>query len=232
MPTAGTVGQIARGFATGSVTFGYRTVPVPDPGGKLDLNGNPIPIGKRVEIVPEEATVIVRVFKWYADALGIYTIVSRLNTEGVRGPRGARWRPGAVKRLLLNEKYLGRLIWGQRTYDRRPRTAQKVARAVPRDHWRIQDHPELRIVSDDLWARVEARRIAVRAVLPAGRTLMRGRHAALFSPHLLSGFVQVRDVRRRRDDRRRRARQSAVRLSTGLAGRRVREPVSRSRPDR
>jgi DNA invertase Pin-like site-specific DNA recombinase len=186
----GLAGQIARGFATGSVTFGYRTVPVPDPSGRVDLNGNAVLTGKRVEVVPDEAAVIVRVSEWYADGLGIYSIVERLNREDVRGPRGARWRPGAVKRLLLNEEYRGRLIWGQRTYDRRPGTAQKVARAVPRELWRVQEHPELRIVSDDLWARVEGRRLAVRAALPAGRMLMRGRNAALFSKHLFSGFTR------------------------------------------
>ena len=60
----------------------------------------------------------------------------------------------------------------------------------PRDQWRIVDRPDLRIVSDELWARVQARRTAIRRTLPPGRTLMRGRHAALYSRHLLSGFMR------------------------------------------
>ncbi|MFN2446088.1 MAG: recombinase family protein, partial [Vicinamibacterales bacterium] len=109
--------------------------------------------------------------------------------DGYRGPRGARWGAGAVKRVLANEKYTGQLIWGQKTFERRPGTRQLVARAVPREQWRVQARPDLRIVADELWARVQARRRAVRQALPAGHALMRGRNAALHSRHLFSGFL-------------------------------------------
>jgi DNA invertase Pin-like site-specific DNA recombinase len=185
-------GQLERGFATGSITFGYRTVPVADPSGKTDANGYPALLGKRVELVPDEARTVVQIFEWYASGLGTGRIIERLNRDGLRGPRGARWKEGAVKRVLANEKYRGQLIWGKKTFERRPGTRQHVARPLPRDQWRTQDRPELRIVSEDLWQRVQARRLAVRGTLPtsASRTLMRGRHAALYSPHLLSGFMK------------------------------------------
>jgi DNA invertase Pin-like site-specific DNA recombinase len=187
----GLAGQLERGFATGSITYGYRTVPVPDPSGKIDANGYPALLGKRVEIVPEEARTIVEIFAWYASGLGTGRIVERLNAEGYRGPRGARWREGAIKRLLANEKYTGKLIWGKKTFDRRPGTSQLVARPLARDQWRMQDRPELRIISDDLWSAVAERRADVRRTLPTGpRTLMRGRNAALYSPHLFSGFMR------------------------------------------
>lgn len=188
----GLAGQLDRGFATGSITFGYRTVPVPDPGGKLDVNGYPVLAGKRVEVVPDEARTIVEIFEWYASGFGAGRIVDRLNREGYRGPRGARWREGAVKRVLANEKYTGKLIWGRKTFERRPGTRQEVARAVPREQWRIQERPELRIVADDLWQRVQDRREIVGRLLPTDRRhgLMRGKHAALYSRHLFSGFMK------------------------------------------
>jgi site-specific DNA recombinase len=110
----------------------------------------------------------------------------------LRGPRGRRWREGAVKRVLANEKYRGLLIWGKKTFDRRPGTGQYVARPVARDQWRTLERPDLRIVPEDVWARVAARRQSVRDVLPeaTGRTLMRGKNAALHSPHLFSGFMR------------------------------------------
>jgi hypothetical protein len=37
----GLAGQIERGFATGGIIYGYRTVPVPDPSGKTQ-NGYPV----------------------------------------------------------------------------------------------------------------------------------------------------------------------------------------------
>src|SRR5262249_48229996 len=102
------------------------------------------------------------------------------------------WRDGPVKRVLRNEKYLGRLIWGQKTYARRPGTREEVARPQPRSEWRTLERPELRIVPDDLWARVQTRLEAVREAIPeaVGRRLMRGRKAALHSPHLFSGFMR------------------------------------------
>src|SRR4029079_16317816 len=75
-------GQLERGFATGSITLGYRTVPVPDPSGRTDVNGYPVLLGKRVEVIPEEARTIVQIFEWYAAGLGTGRIVARLNREG------------------------------------------------------------------------------------------------------------------------------------------------------
>jgi DNA invertase Pin-like site-specific DNA recombinase len=186
----GLAGQVDRGFATGSITFGYRTVPVPDPSGRLDVDGHPVLLGKRVEIVADEARTVVQIFEWYADGLGIGRIVERLNWDGLRGPRGARWKDGAVKRVIANEKYTGKLIWGKKTFERRPGTSRQVVRPVPREQWRVHERPELRIVSDDLWHRVQARRAVIREALPGGGTLMRGRNAALHSRHLFSGFMR------------------------------------------
>lgn len=187
----GLAGQIARGFATGGRTFGYRTVPIPDPTGKRDPHGYPALLGKRLEVVPEEARTIVQIFQWYADGLGSGRLVERLSAEHIPGLHGLPWKEGALKRALANEKYTGKLIWGKTTYDRRPGTRQLVQRHQSREHWHVVEDPALRIVSDDLWARVQARRAAVRSTLPeaTGRTLMRGRNAALHSRHLFSGFM-------------------------------------------
>jgi DNA invertase Pin-like site-specific DNA recombinase len=184
-------GQLERGFATGGITFGYRTVPVPDSSGKTE-GGLPVFIGHRVEIQPDQARVVRQIFTWYADGFGAQTIVERLNRAGVTGPRGHTWNNNVVKRLLQNEKYTGKLIWGKHQSVRRPGSHQRVARPVPKEEWRVRDCPDLRIIDDDLWARVQARRTEIRtlAMGSRGQTLMRGRNAALFSKHLFSGFMR------------------------------------------
>lgn len=190
----GLAGQLERGFATGSITFGYRTVAVPDPSGKTDVNGYPVLLGKRVEVEPTEARVITQIFEWYAEGLGCGRILTRLHAERLPGPRGQRWKMGALKRLLVNERYTGQLIWGQRVHERRPGTRQKVVRTLPRAEWHVLDRPDLRIVSAALWERVQARRALVHRVLPVSadgtRTLMRGRHAHLYSRNLFGGFLR------------------------------------------
>jgi hypothetical protein len=129
--------------------------------------------------------------EWYASGIGIPSIVIRLNREGVRGPRGRRWRAGTVRTVLQNEKYLGRLIWGRQSVDRRPGTRQRVMRENPRDQWHVQERSDLRIVSDELWERVQARRAEVRQAFglkPGAQLVRRARNASLYSRHLLSGF--------------------------------------------
>jgi site-specific DNA recombinase len=188
----GLAGQLERGYATGSATYGYRTIPEPDPTGKRDPHGYPVLLGNRVEIQPEEARVIAQIFEWYAAGQGTGRIVERLDRAGTTGPRGRRWKHGVVTRILVNEKYIGQRIWGQRRFEREPGTQRRVVRALPRDQWHVQDRPDLRIISADLWDSVQKRRAAVREVLAASgtRTLMRGRNAALHSKYLFSGFMR------------------------------------------
>jgi DNA invertase Pin-like site-specific DNA recombinase len=190
----GLAGQLERGFSTGGRIYGYRTVAVVDPSGRCDPNGQPALLGKRLEVDPAEALIVVRIFTQYAEGCGVPTILRRLNQNGVAAPRGQRlWAPNAVRRMLGNERYRGVQIWGQRTWQRVPTTNRKVARAVPRADWCVKEQPHLRIVSEDLWQRVQDRRAYVKRAFgiqtKPGGTLVRGRSAVLHSPHLFGGLM-------------------------------------------
>lgn len=179
----GLKGQLARGFATGGLTYGYRTQPVTDARGDA--------IGYAPVIEPSEARVIQQVFTWYGEGVSVPTIIARLTASGAPGPRGRVWRVGAVQRMLRNPKYVGRLVWGRTRQERRPGSRGKTRRDLPADQWQTLERPELRIVSDEAWARVEQRRRELDALLnrQAGTTLMRGRHPRVHSPALFSGFL-------------------------------------------
>lgn len=103
-------GQLERGFATGSVTFGYQTVAVPDPTRPGEK------IGCRIEINEAEAVVVRQVFEWYAQGLTLPTILTKLKEGGYLAPRGGVWKRGALVRLLRNERYRGQQIWGQKAF--------------------------------------------------------------------------------------------------------------------
>lgn len=188
----GLAGQLARGFHTGSVLYGYRTEDVLDPSGRIDGNGHIARIGRRLIVQDDEATIVRQIFEWYAAGIGVPTIVEKLSVAGVRGPRGKTWKFGAVRRMLENERFTGKQIWGQSRYERRPGSRLKVARPQPRSEWRILEQPELRIVSDELWAAVQARIAVVAAIAPRqpGTNLQRGGNASLHSRHLFSGFMR------------------------------------------
>lgn len=186
----GLIGQHERGFATGSKTYGYRTIPVPDASGRKDPRGQPVLEGYRIEVDPPEADVVRQIFEWAADGVGLANIVSRLNVGGIAGSGGKRWTKAPISRVLQNERYLGRQIWGQRLVERAPGTGRKFMRSNPREEWRVQERPDLRILSDELWQRAHATRAAVRtAVAPKGG-LARGKAGKYHSRHLFSGFAK------------------------------------------
>ena len=143
----GLIGQHERGFATGSKTYGYRTIPVPDASGRKDPRGQPVLEGYRIEVDPPEADVVRQIFEWAADGVGLANIVSRLNVGGIPNSGAKRWTKTPVSRILQNERYLGRQIWGQRSVEREPGTGRKFMRSNPREEWRVQERPDLRILS-------------------------------------------------------------------------------------
>jgi len=59
----GLAGQVRRGFSAGGRTYGYRTVPAPDPSGRMDTHQTPVIAGYRREIYEYEAEVVRRIFE-------------------------------------------------------------------------------------------------------------------------------------------------------------------------
>jgi site-specific DNA recombinase len=186
----GLAGQMDRGFSTGARQYGYRKILVPDPSGRKDSGGRLIPLGTRIEVNPDQAKVITQIFEWAADGVGVTTITDRLNTQGIPGTAGTRWTRTPIFRMLKNERYLGRQIWGQQSVEHEPGTGRKIQRNNPRSEWKIEERPELRIISDELWDRVQKTRAEVREAVAPKRNLARGKDARFHSTHLLTGFAK------------------------------------------
>jgi len=89
---------------------------------------------------------------------------------------------------------LGRLIWGRTRSERNPATRAKVQRRVSPNEWHVVERPELRVVTDDLWQRVQRRRQQLTEQLAdhrqPGRTLLRGRSGATHGRGLFTGFLR------------------------------------------
>ncbi len=54
--------------------------------------------------------------------------------------------------------YRGQLVWNRSVKNRDSGTGRRLMRVPPRREWAIVDAPDLRIVPQDLWDRVRARR--------------------------------------------------------------------------
>ena len=63
-----------------------------------------------LEIVPEEAEIVRRIFNSYLSGMGKLAIANKLNEMGITKKNRRLWTPDAVRRILRNEKYCGDLL--------------------------------------------------------------------------------------------------------------------------
>jgi site-specific DNA recombinase len=190
----GVEGRALQGLHTGGRCFGYRSAPIEDPT-RTDSYGRPLILGVKLDIHPEQAAVVGRIFADYAAGDSITTIAKRLNAEGVaspapyRGQRHPSWAPSAISVMLHNERYRGVAIWNRTRKVRDPRTGRRVQRLRPRSEWTVVESPQLRVISDSIWERVQARLAAINAVFSSGRAV--GLYSRSYTAkYLFSGFLK------------------------------------------
>lgn len=177
----GLEGRALGGFWTGGRCHGYTTVTEENP-------PDPEHPRKRSVIDPAGAALVVRVFRLFAEGKSVKKIAATLNEEGIAAPNdggrgnknGRGWGHTTIRAMLQNERYLGRSIWNQSKWVRV--AGQKSRRRVtrPESEWVTQEHPELAIVSRELWDAVQARFQRVHAGA-RGRPAGTGTHVYLVS---------------------------------------------------
>ena len=80
----------------------------------------------RLEIEETTGPIVKRIYRDASRGLGTKAIASALNTEGVPSPGKAHWGRSRVHSILINEAYIGNLVWGSGEYNRR--TGQEPVR--------------------------------------------------------------------------------------------------------
>lgn len=155
----GQEGTVKDGRISGQVAYGYKKV--------LSLDGKN---GQR-EIDQAQAAVVVRIMTDYVSGMTPLEITKALNAEGVPGPRGKTWLPGAIygnrdtgTGILRNKLYVGINEWGRTVTKHNRHKGTSKAKVTPKGDRLIIPVPHLRIVEDDLFQavqdRIESRRIA------------------------------------------------------------------------
>jgi site-specific DNA recombinase len=79
----------------------------------------------RIDIAPDEAAVVIRVFGDYLAGAGTKAIARSLKEQQAPTPRGGQWTANRVMRLLKNEKYAGNALL-QKKYVRDHITKKEV----------------------------------------------------------------------------------------------------------
>ena len=152
----GVEGVVRSGRNGGGLSFGYQV--------RRGLRADGTALTGELEIIPEQALVIRRIFDSYAIGQSPRAIARALNTEGVSGPRGGSWTAslllgGAAREtgLLRNRLYVGERVWNRQRYLKDPGTGRRVGRVNPESAWVVNQVPELAIIERDVWDAVQAR---------------------------------------------------------------------------
>ncbi len=176
----GLEGRALAGFITGGRCFGYQNESRPD--------------GVRLVIDEAEAVIVVWIFEWSAGGMALKATAKKLNAEHIAPPRQRKgkkrpsWCHTAIRAMLRNEIYTGRVIWNRTHFVKRPGTNKRVPRDRPLSEWVILDRPELRIVSVDLWQRVQERQQLLKKIYKHRGGA--GLNKASSSLNLLTGFLK------------------------------------------
>jgi site-specific DNA recombinase len=173
----GLMGQALKGNNCGGRVYGYKHVPVYHPT-ETDEYGRPRIVAARREIDKEQAKWVRQVFEWYAEGMSPRDIADKLNQRHVPAPGAAYRRRNPSRRygtwsasvlhgdmqhatgMLSNQIYIGKVIWNRRTWVLNPETKRRVPKMRPESDWVVIEQPELRILPQALWERVQERRQA------------------------------------------------------------------------
>ncbi len=154
----GQAARVGAGFATSSCPYGYRVVR-----GVVDDKGNNVN-GIR-EIDETEAVVVRRIYREFAEGRSIPEIIVSLNRDRIPSPAGGVWKrtalAGSLKKaegVLLNEVYVGNLVYNRTRIIRHPITGKRRYAPNPEEVWTRKHVPDLRIIDDETWQKVQAMR--------------------------------------------------------------------------
>ena len=169
------------GHVTGGRVFGYDNVEVPGADGKRSH------VERRIN--PQEAAVVREIFERYAAGEGMRRIAHSLNARRVPSPRAQQrrqngWQIGTLRTVLARPLYKGVKTWNRTK--KRNAWGQKQQRAKAETEWIELPAPELRILSDVIWATAQRRRQERTVRTRTGELKGKG---ARIPKYLLSGLL-------------------------------------------
>lgn len=162
---AGMIGRVNRGLITHGSPYGYKKEVVVKDGSVVE---------ETYVIVPQEATVIRRIFDSYLNGIGMLRIAEALNRENIPSPSGKTWCKAAVGYVLSNEVYIGNIVWSKKKDLKHSRAFR------PRSEWIVNKGKQKPIVSKEIFNQVQA--------LRASKTKFGGKASG--ATYLLTGILK------------------------------------------
>jgi DNA invertase Pin-like site-specific DNA recombinase len=154
--------------------FGYKLVV------RLDVQGNIIYDRKGrpdlTKIIDDEgAQFVLQIFTLFVEKRWSSNKIARHFNELKVGGRTS-WDSSYIRRRILeNRTYIGEECCGMTRQVRDPDTGKVTVERLPEDQWQRRSVPHLRIVSEELWNKAQARLAECRSAYRSPRTSEPGR---------------------------------------------------------
>lgn len=169
----GLAGVVRDGRYAGGCPYGYRVTPG-EPG--------------NLQLDPEAAAIVQRIFREYVAGKRPRAIAQDLNRDGIAPPRGTQWNAstinGNAKRgngIILNQVYVGTIVWNRLRMIKHPDTGRRISKVNPESEQHHAEAPQLRIIDDETWQAAQAIKQARGGAHP---------YKARAPRHLLSGLLR------------------------------------------
>jgi ssDNA-binding Zn-finger/Zn-ribbon topoisomerase 1 len=102
------------------------------------------------------------------------------------------WAPSGIREMIRRELYAGKIVWNKSKKVKVPGTNKRVRRPRPETEWKITEVPELRIVTQELWDRVQERIQWTNKHY--GQDIRKGLlNRSASSTYLLSGYLKCKE---------------------------------------
>lgn len=144
--------RVLKGFSCGDICYGYGSKPTQT----RMSGGREIPSHYEIFVNPEQATIVNLIFDLKIKGMGYSAIAKELNLRKVpstdRGRkitgRTHNWGGTAVRKILMQEKYIGAWRWGRSSRVKDPDLKKTVRKDQPQNLW--VEHHEGKEIREDL----------------------------------------------------------------------------------
>lgn len=148
----GKMAKAKAGKIPNKTPYGYRVI----------RNVEGTKLKREIVVVEEEAPRVKFIFKEYARGLGDRKIAIEMNKRGWKSPKGVQWSISAVRYILANPTYTGKVWWGWRHAEYRKtkewRRRGKLGYIGRGDHQSIIDENLFALVQEIRAGRVKTAR--------------------------------------------------------------------------
>lgn len=135
-------GEVKRGMTEKALRGGYQARP--PLGYRIEAAGSP-PV-----IVPQEASIVRKIFSLYVDSqLSVYEIARHLNGMGLKTSQGKTFEKRSVEYILNNPTYIGKIQWN--------RKESSTNRIKDKNEWVISEGNFEPILSVDIFQSAKSR---------------------------------------------------------------------------